>query len=109
VAARVVIAASTFYFACHVSGANQWRLFKTVAAVQTQLGAGINQTLTGGLSYRLGLDVSGATITMLVDGVPIVSVTDIDIPDPGRAGVRLQAQATAATGMHLDNWRAVSS
>ncbi|HEX8629218.1 MAG TPA: LamG domain-containing protein, partial [Catenuloplanes sp.] len=101
----------TFYHARYNRLAAQWELRKTVnsAAVGNLTSATCSdfpQALTAGQSYRLGLDMKGSTIRMIVDGTVLCTATDSSITAKGRAGVRLYSATTPgdATGMHLDNF-----
>jgi hypothetical protein len=78
----------------------------------SQIGISYAQTLSAGQTYRLGLEMNGSTIRLLVDGVKRVSTIDLTggISAAGRGGVRLGTSATTAvvtntTGLHLDNFR----
>lgn len=101
--------AGTYYNARYETATNAWQLIKVVNGTGTSLGS-FTQTLTGGATYRLGLDMSGSTIRLLVDGVQRISSTDASITGPGRAGVRLGAVGDTApqgetTGLQLDNFQ----
>ncbi|HLL67510.1 MAG TPA: LamG domain-containing protein, partial [Micromonosporaceae bacterium] len=104
----------TFYTARYNStGTPRWELGKVVNGTSTALGTASAETLTIGRAYRLGLDMSGSTIRLLVDGVVRTSATDNDpsLTAAGRAGVRF-ASTTAfdvqTTGVQLDNFRVAS-
>jgi hypothetical protein len=104
---RLATAATTFYSVRYNTQTNVWQLFKFVAAAGTQLGTDQAATLTPGQNYRARLEMRGSTIAMVVDGATLVSVVDAAIPAPGRAGIRITVNATSATGLHLDDWRAI--
>lgn len=99
---RTDIAANTYYYARYLPGSTAWQLFKAVAGVLTQLGSDAVQVLTTGAFYTFSLGMAGTTISLVVDGVSKVSVTDTDITAAGRVGVRSAgATITDTTGIHL--------
>jgi hypothetical protein len=103
----------TFYMARYIRDSSAWQLFRVVNGVGAQLGLGFSQTLTAGQTYRLGLEINGSTIRLLVDGVERVTTIDALIAAAGRGGVRLGTSGTTATttntaGLHLDNFRITS-
>jgi hypothetical protein len=102
----------TFYFMGYVRDAGAWYLIRLVNGTQTVLGT-YNQALTAGNTYRATLDMQGTTIRGLVDGVQRITSTDAGISAAGRAGIFLgnvgSAAHTNTTGMHLDNFAAVSA
>jgi hypothetical protein len=102
--------AGTNYLARYDVPSGSWQLRKNTATGGTALGA-YAQTLTAGQTYRLGLQVSGSTIKMFVDGVERASATDTEITAAGRGGVRLgpgTAVPTNTAGLHMDNFRITS-
>ena len=99
----------TFYLARYETSSSSWQLLKSVNGTATSLGS-FAQTLSVGGTYRLGLDMSGTTIRLLVDGVSRISATDSAVTAAGRAGVRLGAGSDSApegesTGLQLDNFQ----
>lgn len=88
VAGRMNIAQDTLYAARYRSDLTSWELYKNVNTAQTSLGtAGV--TLIASTSYTIKLRMIGSSITMLVNGVPVIGpVVDTSITDTGRAGVR---------------------
>jgi hypothetical protein len=106
---RASTGAHTYYHARYTTNGDAWQLIAYAAGTGTQLGSGVSQTLVVDQAYRLVLRMRGTTITLIVDGVPRILQLDGTITAAGRAGVRFQEASAAATGPHLDNWRAVSS
>lgn len=104
VVARLSTAAATYYQARYATSGNVLQLFKTVAGVSTQLGGNVAQALTVDEPHRLGLSVYGNTVVLLYDRIERIVVTDSAIPAAGRVGIRFNSNATATTGLHLDNW-----
>lgn len=95
----------TFYTARYNVDLGRWELYRFVNGGQTNLGT-FAQVLTSGQSYRVGLDMHGSTISVLVNGAVVVTVTDTGITTAGRAGVRFFNNASAGsdtTALHLDN------
>jgi hypothetical protein len=107
VVGRLATGANTCYHARYSNATNVWQLFRVVAGAATQLGSDAGQVLTIDQAYRLALDMRGSQLTMSVDGLPLVAAIDANVTAPGRAGIRIIGNATAATGIHIDNWRAV--
>jgi len=108
--ARLALLSSDYYFVRYNSNGNVWQLFSVVANgnPQTTLGS-VGQDLTIDQVYRCTLRCLGATISLIVDGIEIISVTDATISAKGRAGFRIQQLETATVGIHLDNWIAVAN
>jgi hypothetical protein len=97
-----------YYFVRYNSNGNAWQLNYQASAGSTLLGS-VAQDLTIDQSYRCTLRCKGTTISVIVDGVEIISVTDANIVAKGRAGIRVQQAMTSTTGVHLDNWTAVAN
>jgi hypothetical protein len=98
----------TYYYARYDAGAGQFQLIRNLNGAGAVLGT-YSQTLTVGSSYRLGLDMKGTTIRMLVNDVQRASVTDSVLTAAGRAGVGFGEPGDTATqsdtqGLHLDNF-----
>jgi hypothetical protein len=102
---RLVSGVVTYYHVRYNTLGNVWQLFKWVANSATQLGADQAQTLTVDQAYRAELRMLGSLISMVVDGVVLVSVTDTAIPAAGLAGLKWASPATSTVGVHLDNVR----
>lgn len=103
--ARMDPSALTFYMHRYDTQSGAFQLFKAVAGTGTQLGGNISISPAVGQLYRVGISVRGTTITALLDGTPIITVTDSAISAAGKAGFRTQNAATATTGLHIDEWR----
>ncbi len=109
----VLTGTGTWYLARYLysttAGNSQWQLYKDVNGTQTQLGT-FAQTITAGTNYRVRLQMVGTTISLWVDGVQRVSVTDNAVTAAGFPGVRLGSPGSAVTvsnttGLHLDNFQ----
>jgi lysophospholipase L1-like esterase len=101
-------AAATYYWFGYSRASLGWRLFKTVATVNTQLGSTVAFDFTSG-SKTVRLEMQGTTIRGVVDGATVISVTDSGIPPaagPGAPGVRLAVVQTATTGIQLNSVKA---
>jgi hypothetical protein len=107
-AGRMDAAANTCYFARYNSNTGGWELFKLVAGVATQLGSTVTQSLTLAQRYRATLSLRGTTISLAVDGVTIISVTDSAISAAGAVGLRINGLTAASTGVQLDTWQAAA-
>lgn len=107
ITARAAPNAQTFYVARWGQSSSSFALFKSVAGTLTQLGSSYVTTFTSG-SKVLRLTCNGSTISVSVDGVTVVSVTDTDIPLQGFAGVRFLALQTGSTGIHIDRLTAAN-
>lgn len=103
---------TTYFLARYLVQTSAWQILRVSGGVGTQVGTQYVQTLTAGSTYRLGLQMSGSTITLTVNGVARVTGTDATITATGRAGVRSGlvggAALTDTTGLHIDNYRVAS-
>lgn len=103
-AARISTGADTFYRFVYDTVTNQWRLWKRIAGVDTELGSASAQTLTVDTEYTIGLRVRGDRIYTYVDGsAKHAAITDTGIAGPGQVGVYLSGDATNSTGLHLQH------
>jgi hypothetical protein len=106
VAGRISTSADTMYFTRYNSAASRWELFSLVAGAATSLGT-FSQALTVGNTYNVKLSMVGTAISVLIDGVSRISVTNSAVTVAGRAGLRGTGGAsggTDATSYHLDNF-----
>jgi hypothetical protein len=90
------------------NGSNRWELYKRVNGTYTSLGT-YAQALTANQNYRVALNMIGSAISVSVDGMIRISVTDSAISAAGRAGVLIGCSgcataSTDTTGYHLDNF-----
>jgi Concanavalin A-like lectin/glucanases superfamily len=104
------VANGTFYGAVFDQVSHTWILYSVVNGNKVSLGSSATPAVTVGATYRLALDMIGTTIRMLVNGSPVVSVTNAAITAAGRAGFALgfgaaNTTVTDTTGMQLDNFR----
>lgn len=104
VVGRINTSADTAYFARHTTVGEQWQLFKVVAGSSTQLGTPLSATPTIDQVYRLTLRMIGSAISVLLDGVVIITATDTAITAAGMAGLRVSGTASNSAGLHLDNF-----
>ena len=106
VVGRLATAANTFYHGRYGGAANGWQLYKWVAGVATQLGSNSAATLTNTTSYDVTLKMVGTTISLIVDGVVKVSVTDNAIAAAGLAGVRGLGASYPLSSISAVDWYA---
>jgi len=103
---------TTYYLARYLVQTSAWQILRVSGGVGTAVGTQYLQTLTAGTSYRLGLHMSGSTISLTVNGVTRVTGTDATITAAGSAGMRAGliggAALTDSTGLRLDNYRVAS-
>lgn len=109
VAGRVVIASGDCYFAIYNFGTGNWELWKSISGTGTQLGSGFSQSLSVGVSYTLRLAMFGATISLLVDGVSRVSVTDSALSAVGRVGAIGYGAWSDSIGLHNSDINALEA
>lgn len=81
-------------------GTDRWSLYNFVAGVSTLLGS-FNDTFTSGRTANLKLIMNGTTISVQVDGVTVISVTDSAISGAGAPGIGWFG--TTANGWSFDN------
>lgn len=100
---RASAVANTYYMA-RWNQSGGWQLYSNVAGSFTQLGSTVADTFTSG-EKTVRLTMNGTTISMSVDGVTIISVTDANIAT-GRPGVRFGTIQTSTTGIHISSIQA---
>ena len=107
VAAR--ISGTSYYAARYQTSDGTWRLVKVINGVETSLGS-TAAALTPLATYRLRLDVAGASLSLSVNGSVLLTATDAALTSAGRAGLVLGVAGSPAitdtTGLHADNFRA---
>ena len=89
------------------SGTPRWLLEKIVAGVTSELGS-YNQTLSAATAYAVVLRMVGSAISVTIDGVERITVTDGDVTAAGRVLVTFfddnaGTPPADSTGVHLDN------
>ena len=99
---------ATGYAACYEQATGAWTLISVVSSTVTTLGS-FTQAFPAGSSRRVGLDMAGTTIRVLVDGVVAISVTNSAITAAGRGGLMLgpttgTSTQTDATGLQLNDF-----
>ncbi len=102
---RASTSANTMYLARYSRLAGAFNLLKLVAGVATTLGS-FTQTFTSG-SRKIRLTMIGTTISVKLDDVEVISVTDSAIAS-GMAGVRYGTNQTTTTGIHINDITAVA-
>lgn len=107
VVARLDPTANTYYAAAYSNATASWTLSAVLAGTITPLGTA-TQPFPPGSTRRVALDIVGSTLRVLVDGTPLITVTDASISAAGRAGLLTGSTTvttvTDTTGMHLDNY-----
>lgn len=106
IAARMEDAFRSHYFARYAIDQSRWDLFKAVNGTFTNLGSYDDAGFTDGTTRKCRLECDGTTITMKIDGVTRVSVTDDSLSEAAFAGTRSGGAVTDTTGIHLDNFKA---
>lgn len=107
VIARANAASNNFYFARFSRGSNNFRMFKQVNGVATQLGTALSASFTSG-TYKLKLVCQGDTISMYVNDSLVTSVTDTTFSAAGYAGMMDVAVQTATTGRQITSFKAAT-
>lgn len=102
VAGRMDTASNSQYWACYNAGI--WALYKRVSSTDTQLGTYTGDALSGGAKTIL-LRMSGSTISVEINGVQRISVTDTSITAKGKAGLFAYFSDPQNSRL-LDNWSA---
>lgn len=92
-----------FYHARYDTNAGAWQLYQFGPTV---LLGSWPESLSMGVPRRVTLRMIDDQISMLVDGVTRVAVTNSVHASGGVAGFRALGQGTNSTGMHIDNWSA---
>lgn len=108
VCGRLSTSALTFYVARYNTNVNAVQLYKSIAGTLTLLGS-YSATWAAGETHDIELKMVGSTISVLVDGVERISVTDNSITTAGKAGIRMYntTAATPTTSLHLDEFNAI--
>lgn len=99
VAARVSTAAATYYWAIYNFAAGRWELWRAVAGPGTLMGS-YTQTLSAGVDYTLRLRCFNTDISLWVDGVSRVAVSNGNVAGTGRASLIANGNWDNATGFH---------
>nr|MDA8173117.1 hypothetical protein [Nitrospiraceae bacterium] len=104
-ALRVSSSAYTMYYARWNlnGGAGRWELVRTVNGQDTIIGT-YGETISAGTSYTVLISAIGATITLSVNGMQVISVTDSGIASAGYPGMFWRANEIS----EATNWQAVS-
>lgn len=86
---RFNTAASDYYFAYYNTTGAAWHLSKAISGSESSLGTSA-MAYVQGQTHTLTLRMQGTTITMLVDGVSLVSVTDTALTLTQNAGIYME-------------------
>lgn len=101
-AGRIDPSVNTMYWARYHSGNLGFELYKTVANTTTILGEIVPYAFPTGTTHVLRLTMVGSVISLDVDGVNLITVTDTAITAAGKAGFRAGGTVNAAgTGIHV--------
>jgi len=96
------------YIALYNAAANRWELGKYVASSLVTLGT-FPQTYVGGETHNLRLGMAGTAITLAVDGVVRISVTDGAIAGVGRSGIYFGVSGNDTASLMGDNYLVTSA
>jgi len=96
----------TLYFARYRHGSG-WDLYKAVAGAQTLLANSPDDWSAGSRTVRLTM--KGTAISVQVNGVTVIAVTDAAIASAGFAGIRFGTGQTAITGRHCTSLRVIKA
>lgn len=97
---------ATAYMARYNLSGTRWQLYRVNSSASiTQLGSDVVQSLSVGQVLTVKLLCQGTTISLIVDGVTKISVTDSTVTAKGRAA--LGAQVSAATATTLFHFQSV--
>lgn len=98
---RFNTAASDYYCAYYNTTGASWHLSKFISGGETSLGTSA-MTYVQGQTHALTLRMQGSTITMLVDGTSLVSVTDATLTLKQNVGIYMEDVVSQA--QRLDNY-----
>jgi hypothetical protein len=109
VVGRLDPTATTYYAACYEQTTGAWTLSSVVAGTATTLGSFV-QSFPAGSTRRVGLDMAGSTIRVLVDGAVVITTSSGSITATGRGGLLLgpmtgTSNQSDSTGLQLDDFR----
>lgn len=104
VAGRIQAGANTHYLGRYNDVTSVWEIAKVVAGTQTSLTTAAAARPTGVNAVRLRMQ--GATISLIVNGTQVASVTDSSITGAGTGGF-VQAQQSSTVGQHIKRLRVV--
>lgn len=97
---------SVYYHGRYNLQGNNWELYRFGP---TQLLGSWSENVPVGATRRATLRMEGSSISLLVDGVTRIAVTNAGIALPGRPGIRgITGGASDVSGLHVDNWLAES-
>lgn len=96
----------TYYMGGYAQASGGWFIIKSVSGTLTQLGALYADTFTSARVVRL--DMRGSTVTLLVNGVPVIAGSDLQISAPGLTGIRYGAAVGPTAGRHITRYEVVA-
>lgn len=101
-----ISAGANLYFVRFSQNTNTWALIRKKNDVNTQLGGSYPDAFTSG-SRVVRLVMQGNVISVLIDGVQVISVTDTAPLLGGVCGIRCGGAASPTTGRHMVRFEAV--
>lgn len=104
IAVRMNTATATMYYVYYLG--TELVLAKMINGAITTLGTDVTNLMTNGNTYRLKLEAIGTSIKVYVNGLQKISVTDSDITNANRVGLRSSGASDRGTGKHIDNFLA---
>jgi hypothetical protein len=109
IAGRMSTSAKTMYYVYYSGPDGMWVLAKWVSGVVQGIGYYVTGISAGGTVYKLRLGMNGTTITVHINDVERINVTDASITSAGRAGVVSGSANDRNIGKHIDNFTATDS
>lgn len=103
---RMATGAATQYMLRY--GGGTWQLYEVSAGAETSIGSYTGDSLTNGNPRTVVLKAAGTTISVTIDTVERISVTDSTISAAGRPGVA-EYYADVNTVRYLDTWSAADA
>lgn len=97
---------STGYIGGYSTTDGAWEIYIVSAGSFSLLGTPYTQALVAGTTYACKLEMQGSAISLYVDGVSRVTVTNSVIAGPGRAGMWVANASTRTSGLMADYARA---
>lgn len=92
---------NTFYLVRYSKASNSWALFKYVSGTITSW-LSYSDTILAGESRDVILRANGSNISVLINGVVVITQSDSAITGAGFAGIRIPVVQTNSTGIHID-------
>ena len=105
ICARMSTSTDTMY-SVRLNNGTTWELRLLQPGSGSTLGSSTNQIPSVGQSKTVRLICNGTSISVTVNGVSEISVTDATISAAGKAGIRCAGVGSDSTGYHFDNFSA---